>query len=77
MWKKSCLSVPVLLPGLKKDQNQNHTEQPSCGMILFTKLIFLTQSGLAHSYLLHMRKIRIHTSHYSDKDCCCYLETID
>ena len=74
MWKKSCLNLPVLLLELKKDQNQNHTRQPLCGIILFTKLIFLTQSGLAHSYLL---RIRIHTGHYSDKDCWCYLETVD
>ena len=77
MWKKSCLNVQVLLSELKKDQNQNHTQQPLCGIILFTKLIFLTQSGLAHSYLLHMQRIRIHTSHYSHEDCWCYLETVD
>ena len=61
----------------KKYQNRSHIGQSLCGIIPFKKLIFLTQSGLAHSYLLHMQRIGIHTSHYSDKDCCCYLETID
>ena len=57
-------------------KKRSESESYSAAIILFTKVIFLTQSGLAHSYLLHMQRIRIHTGHYSDKDCW-YLETVD